>query len=126
MQAMDTVGPSIDSICRKIATDLEIADALAASNGNSVITRLIATRNSDSSLTNRVSWDRQILIRLKEINHLHTSYLAAIALVKSLPKAHSEARAMLNKKTTLRDAISYVSAQGKELGELYGKIKSSQ
>lgn len=124
--AMDTAGSSLDTICKLLITDLKVADMTATNNGNSVIQRLIITRNSDLSLTNRVAWDRIIHDRMKEMNNLHASYQSAIALLQSLPTAHGEARAMLDKKIKFRDAVSYVSAQGSELGILYGKIKSSQ
>ncbi len=124
--AMDTAGPSLDTICKLLIADLKIADMAATNNGNSVIQRLIITRNSDSSLTNRVAWDKNIHDRMKEMNNLHNSYQCAIALLQSLPSAHAQARKTLDKKIEFRDAISYVSSQGSELGALYSKIKSSQ
>jgi hypothetical protein len=125
-QAMDSAAPAIDTLCELLNEELHIADNIATNNGNSVITRLITTRNSEKSYTIKVELDKHIQIRIKELEALHSSYLCAELLVLSLPKAHNEARANLKSKTHLKDAISYVTAQGTELGSLYGKIKSSQ
>ena len=126
IMAMDSAGPSLDTICKMLEQELLIAEMMVTNNENSVILRLITTRNTDSSLTNRVAWDRSILVRMKELERMHASYKSAIALVRSLPAAHAQARSLLNKKAKVRDAIAYVSAQGTELGVLYSKIKSSQ
>ncbi len=124
--AMDKAQPGIDSVCKYIALDLQRAERLLQTNDKAVIERLIATRNSGSSLTERVKWDKYIHARIAEMEALHNSYLASIQLVSTLPNAHRQARAMLDKKGSLKDAIAYVISEANDLSTLYSQLKSSE
>jgi hypothetical protein len=124
--AMDTAKPAFDKICALLEDELYRTNLTFTVNQQSVITRLIAIRNTETNISKRRDWDMYIGKRIHACSLLNKSFTTGQQILRQLPKAHNEIRLTLDKKMKMKEAISTLVSEVKDLKECYDQITATK
>lgn len=124
-RAMDKAAPGIDTMCVLLEKDLSQCDALLMANQQSVLSRLIVVRNTETDISKKRDWDMYIGKRARKMKELDRSYRIAIEIIHDLPHVHAEIRKNLGGKQRFREALSTMMSEVKELKQCYDGISST-